>query len=129
LSEDYENKMKMLQQSVTDNEEKLKEARRKELDFMQKEQQLKRKEEELELSVQKKLIEERERLTTEIRKIEDQKKVTHITSVEIFKTNKRIFCLRFILFLFFLFSWRFIYLKILPWLNFLPLCSPSQRKY
>ena len=74
LSADYENQMKMLQQSVTDNEEKLKEARRKELDFMQKEQQLKRKEEELELSVQKKLIEERERLTTEIRKIEDQKK-------------------------------------------------------
>ncbi len=74
LSEDYENQMKILQQSAADNEEKLKEARRKELDFMQKEQQLKRKEEELELSVQKKLIEERERLTTEIRKIEDQKK-------------------------------------------------------
>ena len=48
----------MLQQSVADNEEKLKEARRKELDFMQKEQQLKRKEEELELNLQKKIIEE-----------------------------------------------------------------------
>src|SRR6478735_2127796 len=73
LSADYENQMKMLQQSVTDNEEKLKEARRKELDFMQKEQQLKRKEEELELNVQKKIIEERERLSVEIRKIEEQK--------------------------------------------------------
>jgi len=73
LSADYENQMKMLQQSVTDNEEKLKEARRKELDFMQKEQQLKRKEEELELNVQKKVIEEREKLSIEIRKIEQQK--------------------------------------------------------
>lgn len=74
LSEDYENQVKILQQSVADNEEKLKEARRKELDFMQKEQQLKRKEEEFELNVQKKLVEERERLAIEIRKIEDQKK-------------------------------------------------------
>ena len=73
LSADYENQMKMLQQSVSDNEEKLKEARRKELDFMQKEQQLKRKEEELELNVQKKVIEEREKLSIEIRKIEQQK--------------------------------------------------------
>jgi hypothetical protein len=74
LSADYENQMKILQQSVADNEEKLKEARRKELEFMQKEQRLKRMEEELELNIQKKLVEERERLTVEIRKIEDQKK-------------------------------------------------------
>lgn len=74
LSADYENQMKILQQSVADNEEKLKEARHKELQFMQKEQQLKRKEEEFELNVQKKLVEERERLAIEIRKIEDQKK-------------------------------------------------------
>ncbi len=74
LSADYENQMKMLQQSVADNEEKLKEARRKEFEYMQKEQQLKRKEEELELNIQKKLIEERELLAIEIRKIEDQKK-------------------------------------------------------
>ncbi|MFT4156022.1 DUF2130 domain-containing protein [Parafilimonas sp.] len=74
LTADYENQMKMLQQSVAGNEEKLKEARRKEFEYMQKEQQLKLKEEELELNVQKKLIEERERLAVEIRKIEDQKK-------------------------------------------------------
>ncbi|HEX5153905.1 MAG TPA: DUF2130 domain-containing protein [Parafilimonas sp.] len=74
LSADFENQLKMLQQSVADNEEKLKEARRKELDFMQKTRDLKRKEEELELSLQKKILEEREKLAIEIRKIEDQKK-------------------------------------------------------
>ena len=57
LSGDFENQLKMLQQSVADNEEKLKEARRKELDFLQKEQILKRKEEELEINLQKKLNE------------------------------------------------------------------------
>jgi len=74
LNADFENQLKLLQQSVADNEEKLKEARRKELDFLQKAQELKRKEEELEISLQKKIIEERERLAIEIRKIEDQKK-------------------------------------------------------
>jgi len=73
LHADFENQLKILQQSVTVNEEKLKEARKKELDFLQKEQTLKRKEEELELSVQKKIIEEREKLSIEIRKIEEQK--------------------------------------------------------
>jgi hypothetical protein len=74
INADYENQLKLLQQSATENEERLKEARRKEFDFIQKEQQLKRKEEELELSMQRKIIEERERLSIEIRKIEDQKK-------------------------------------------------------
>jgi len=73
LSADFENQLKLLQQSVADNEEKLKEARRKELSFLQKEQQLKNKEEELELNIQKKILEEREKLSTEIRKIEAQK--------------------------------------------------------
>ncbi len=74
VSADYENQLKLLQQSAADNEERLKEARHKEFEFIQKEQQLKRKEEELELSMQRKIIEERERLSIEIRKIEDQKK-------------------------------------------------------
>jgi hypothetical protein len=73
LSADYENQLKMLQQSVADNEERLKESRRKELDFMQKTQELKRKEDELELNIQKKIIDEREKLSVEIRKIEEQK--------------------------------------------------------
>lgn len=73
LSADFENQLKILQQSVADNEEKLKEARKKELEFLQKEQNLNRKEAELELAVQKKIIEEREKLSVEIRKIEAQK--------------------------------------------------------
>jgi hypothetical protein len=73
VSEDYENQLKLLQQAVSDNEEKLKEARRRELEFLQKEQALKNKELELELSLQKKLVEERERIAFEIRRIEEQK--------------------------------------------------------
>src|SRR5215831_7281483 len=73
ISEDYENRFKLLQQSAADNEEKLKEARKKELEFLQRVQQLKNREAELELSLQKKLLEERERLSSEIRKIEEQK--------------------------------------------------------
>src|SRR4051794_1628984 len=73
VSADYENQLKLLQQTASDNEEKLKEARKKELEFLQREQQLKTKEAELELLLQKKLLEEREKLSTEIRKIEEQK--------------------------------------------------------
>lgn len=73
LSADFENRLKILQQSVADNEEKLKDARKKELDMLQKEQSLKRKEEELEINMQKKILEEREKLSVEIRKIEAQK--------------------------------------------------------
>ena len=73
LSADFENQLKLLHQSVADNEEKLKEARKKELEFLQKEQNIKRREEELEINLHKKLNEEREKLSTEIRKIEAQK--------------------------------------------------------
>jgi hypothetical protein len=73
VSADYENQLKLLQQAAAENEEKLKEARRKEFEFLRREQELKNKEAELELSLQKKLLEERERLSNEIRKIEEQK--------------------------------------------------------
>ena len=73
MSGDYENQMKMLQQEVHDNEEKLKSARQKELDFLQKEQAFKNKEEQLELTLQKRLNNEREKLANEIRGIENQK--------------------------------------------------------
>ena len=73
MSGDYENQMKMLQQEVHDNEEKLKTARQKELDFLQKEQAFKNKEEQLELTLQKRLNNEREKLANEIRGIENQK--------------------------------------------------------
>src|SRR5258705_290238 len=48
ISSDFENKLRMLEQNNKDNEEKLKQARQKELEFLQKEQALKNKEAEIE---------------------------------------------------------------------------------
>ena len=73
VSADYENQLKLLQQTTTDNEEKLKEARKKELEFLQREQQLKNKEAELDLTLQKKLQEERTILSEQIRSQEMEK--------------------------------------------------------
>lgn len=73
LNADYENQLKLLQQSNKDNEEKLKLARAKEMEFLDKMQELKTKEEELELSIKRRLGEEREKLSAEIRDLEKQK--------------------------------------------------------
>jgi len=73
ISADYENKVRLLEQTNNDNEEKLKSSRQKELVFLQKEQELKNKEAELELTVQKKLQTEREKLSEELRRIEEMK--------------------------------------------------------
>ncbi len=73
ISSDYENKMRMLEDNNKDNEEKLKEARKKELEFLQKEQQLQNKEAELELTLQKKLQQERAALSEQIRSQEIEK--------------------------------------------------------
>ena len=73
VSTDFENQLKMLQQKDADNEIKLKEARKMQLEFMQKEQALKTKEEELELFLQRKLIEEREKLKDQLLKEETER--------------------------------------------------------
>lgn len=73
ISSDFENKLQLLQQSNKENEEKLKEARQKELDFLKKEQALLSKEQELELQLQKLLLEERSKLSEIIRKEEAEK--------------------------------------------------------
>jgi hypothetical protein len=73
ISADYENKLRLLQNNNNDNEEKLKEARKKELEFLQKEQQLQNREAELEITLQKKLQEERSSLTAQIRHQENEK--------------------------------------------------------
>src|SRR4030095_4430470 len=70
---DFENKFRLLEQNNQDNEEKLRQARLKELEFLQKEQSLKNKEAEIEISVQKLLQGEREKLSEDLRKIEEQK--------------------------------------------------------
>ncbi|HEV7780623.1 MAG TPA: DUF2130 domain-containing protein [Chitinophagaceae bacterium] len=73
ISGDFENKLRVLEQNNKDNEEKLKTSRQKELEFLQKEQVLKNKEAELEITVQQQLQKEREKLSDELRKIEEQK--------------------------------------------------------
>jgi hypothetical protein len=73
ITADFENKMRMLENNNKDNEEKLREARKKELEFLQKEQQLKNKEAEMEITLQKKLQEERASLSEQIRNQESEK--------------------------------------------------------
>lgn len=73
ISADFETKLRFLEQNNKDNEEKLKEARQQQLEILKKEQDLKTKEAELEIEVQKKLQQEREKLSEDIRKLEEQR--------------------------------------------------------
>lgn len=73
ISSDFENKLRIAEQSSKDNEEKLKEARRNELEFLKKEQLLLSKEQDLDLQLQKMLLEERSKLSEIIRKEETEK--------------------------------------------------------
>jgi hypothetical protein len=83
ISSDYENKVRLLEQNNRDNEEKLKEARQQQIEYLKKEQELKNKEIELELSVQKKLQAEREKLSEDIRKLEEQKAAAKETEMQL----------------------------------------------
>lgn len=73
IANEYETRLKLLQEADKEKEEKLKEARKKELEFLQKEQALKTKEQELEISLQRQLIEEREKLKEQLAKEEADK--------------------------------------------------------
>lgn len=73
ISADFENKLKLLDESNKENEEKLKLARSKEIEFLKKEQEIKTREAELELSIQRKLQEQREELVAQVRKQELEK--------------------------------------------------------
>jgi hypothetical protein len=79
INADFENRLNLLHRANTDQEEKLKQARQKELVFLQQEQELKNKEAELELSVQRQLKEEREKITGEVRRLEEQKSIARET--------------------------------------------------
>lgn len=70
---DYENRLKLLQEANTQNDEKLREARKKELEYLRKEQELLAKEEQMNITLQKQLLEERKRLSEQIRKEEIEK--------------------------------------------------------
>jgi len=70
IQADVENQMRMLENSLKEQDEKLRASRQKELEFLQKEQGLKQREEELELVTERKLQEQREALAEQIRKQE-----------------------------------------------------------
>lgn len=70
---DFENKLRLLEENNKDNQEKLKQAREKEIEFLKKEQALLSKEQELDLQLQKMLLEERNKLAELIRKEEAEK--------------------------------------------------------
>ncbi len=70
---DFENKLRMLEENNQETKEKLKQAREKEIEFLKKEQALVSKEQELELQLQKMLMEERSKLVEIIRKEEAEK--------------------------------------------------------
>ena len=82
ISTDYETKLRMLEDANKDSEERLKTARQKELEFLKKEQELKTKEAEMELSIQRRLQEERTRLSEEIRHLELQKTAARDTEYQ-----------------------------------------------
>ncbi|MBK0384201.1 DUF2130 domain-containing protein [Pedobacter sp. SD-b] len=83
IHSDFENQMQLLQNSNKETEEKLKAARLKELDFLKKEAELKNKEADLELSLQRKLQEERSVLTEQIRKQEIEKSLLKDTEYQL----------------------------------------------
>jgi len=83
ITSDFEMKLRLLEQNNRDAEERLKQSRQKELEYLQKEQELKNKEEELEISVQRRLQEERTKLSEEIRLIEEQKVATKETEYQL----------------------------------------------
>ena len=70
LAGDFENKLRLLEQTNKENEEKLQTSRQKEIAFLQKEQELITKEQELDLQLQRRLLEERNAMGERIRKEE-----------------------------------------------------------
>jgi hypothetical protein len=73
IAGDFENKLQLLEQNNKDNEEKLKLSRQKELEFLKKEQELLNREKEIDLQLQRMLLEERSKLSEIIRKEEAEK--------------------------------------------------------
>lgn len=73
IAADFENQVKIMQQTINDNEEKLKTARQKELEILQLQKSLKEKEEEIEITISKQILVERENLKQQIQKEEQEK--------------------------------------------------------
>src|SRR5262249_55169834 len=69
----YEHKLRLLEDTNKTNEAKLTESREKEMEFLKKMQELKTKEQELELELQRKMMNERDKLSEIIRREEEEK--------------------------------------------------------
>src|ERR1700712_1552038 len=82
IHSDFENRLIILQQSNEEQQEKLKSARQKELEFLQKEQALKNREEEMEISLQRRLQEERSKIGNDVRQMEEQKNKSIVTEFQ-----------------------------------------------
>lgn len=73
MTKEFEQKLNMLEESNKEQESKLAEARNKEIEFLRKERELKNREEELELSIEKKIQEERKALIDSVRSQESER--------------------------------------------------------
>lgn len=73
ITGDYENKMNMLVKLNADNEERLKNARQKELEYLEQQQRLLEKEQQIDIEIQRRLLEARLSLEEQIRKQELEK--------------------------------------------------------
>ena len=73
ISSDFENQLQVLEKNSIEAEAKLKEARAKELEFLKKEADNKTREAEQELNMQRKLQQEREKITEDVKKTEQQR--------------------------------------------------------
>ena len=73
IAVDFENKLIFLENANKENQEKLKLAGKKELEFLKKEQELKTRAEELEIEVQRKMQAERNQIVEQIKKQELEK--------------------------------------------------------
>lgn len=83
ISQDFQNKVSLLEAANKDTEEKLKLARLQELEFLKREQLLKTKEDELEIQLQRKLQEQRNELSEQIRKQEHEKNTLKETGFQL----------------------------------------------
>jgi hypothetical protein len=70
---DFENKLRFLENSNKENQEKLKLAGQKELEYLKKEQELKTRAEEMEIEIQRKMQAERNQIVDQIKKQELEK--------------------------------------------------------
>ncbi|WP_008581853.1 DUF2130 domain-containing protein [Niabella soli] len=73
IAGDFENKLELLQKSNAENEERLKLARQKEIELLKQQQEFKTKEAELEITIQKKLNTERDKIAEELKQIDAQR--------------------------------------------------------